>query len=656
MSVIEPFGPHAPDRSPGMAPQPAGAVAAFRPLVRLTSLVAVAVAALIVLSAPPPIMPAAKTPLLPLTAGALLLTLGGLAGATVMAWARRRAAATPDRPADGRAVDALRRVLRLPPRGDVTVIGSAAGWPQAFIVGLSAIGSNWLLLAAHQTQGAADNAAVALGVAAIVLCFPLLVAERHFATVPEARLPEAAGLHALFLLCVLVVTGGGIVQIAIGLGIPHAPLAMIPLAILVGGVATELALRSVGRCFMPPPRAADARAAVTSLLASMIAEGIRGRSIAAPVRRHLGIDISRSWAMSYMRASAPHVILLLLLVLWGLTGVVLVGTDQRAIYERFGAPIAVLHSGLHVVLPWPVGRVRHVEFGTIQQTTLSDTDFAPTAPLVGAEDRAPLEADRLWEERHPSELTFLIASKAPVAGSSTERQSFQVVSADVRLLYRIGLTDADAMQAAYRTNDPEALLRGVAGRVLSRFFAGRTLDDVLGDNRDMLAERLRASVQQELVRARCGIELVALVIEAIHPPGGAAEAYHAVQAAEIKATTSIAAERGRAIADLSKAKQYATELVSQAKAAAAEAVSAAQIDLTRFTADRAAARAGGAAFIVNRRLTDLAHALSREQLVIVDHRIPAASIPFLDLRPPAPAASASARASRADMVRPKAPE
>jgi regulator of protease activity HflC (stomatin/prohibitin superfamily) len=34
--------------------------------------------------------------------------------------------------------------------------------------------------------------------------------------------------------------------------------------------------------------------------------------------------------------------------------------DQRAVYERFGAPVRVLHPGLHLILPWPLGRLRPV--------------------------------------------------------------------------------------------------------------------------------------------------------------------------------------------------------------------------------------------------------------------------------------------------------
>jgi hypothetical protein len=142
----------------------------------------------------------------------------------------------------------------------------------------------------------------------------------------------------------------------------------------------------MGRCFLPPPAPANAVAAVESVVARIIADGLGSRSLAEPVRQHLGIDFSRSWALAYLRAAMLPVVLLLLLMVWGLTGIILINPDQRAVYERFGAPVAVLHPGAHLILPWPMGQVRRLEYGTIHETTLSGADMNQTIQRVGAED------------------------------------------------------------------------------------------------------------------------------------------------------------------------------------------------------------------------------------------------------------------------------
>ena len=447
--------------------------------------------------------------LIPLALAALLLALTGLAGTWIMARARLLAAAAPLPRATG-----WRRRLPAATRGDPGAIGRAARWPQAILAGAlapAAAASAWLPPAANLAPGP-QGSGLALGCAAIVLAFPVLIAERVVAATPAAVLPEAPALRTLLLLPVLTWAAAGLLLIAAALRVPCTHWFGGALALMLTAVAAELLLRALGRCFLPPPPPAAARAAVDSTLARMIAEGVRTRSLAAPVRDHLGIDFSRSWALAYVRDATPAVVLLLLLLCWGLSGVVLVNLNQRAVYQRFGEPVAVLRPGLHLILPWPMGRVRRVEFETIHEMTLSGSDT--TLPVnVAAEALPPAEADRLWEQAHPAELVFLIASET--AG----RQSFQVVSADIKLRYRTGPGDRDAVLAATGVADPPALLRAAAGRVIARFFAARTLDAVLGENREAMAERLRAAVQQDLDRIGSGIELTAVVLGS-HPPAG----------------------------------------------------------------------------------------------------------------------------------------
>jgi len=536
---------------------------------------------------------------------ALLVALAGLAGTWAIAGARRR--------------------------GDPALVGRAARWPQTLLVAplaVAAVAAALLprIVGVPDTLPVVSAAAWFWGAAMVVLAFPLLLAERVVASVSPVRLPEAPALRALLFLPTVVLPAAGALEVLAGLGVPvlaerlAAVLSLLPCAI-----AVELALRAVGRCFLPPPPAAVARAAVWSVLASLLAEGAGAGSLATPVRQHFGIDFSRSWALAYVRAAFAPMVLMLILLCWGLTGVAMVGFDQRAVYERFGAPVRVLPPGLHLVLPWPLGRVLPVEFGTIHEIGLVG---GSASERVGAEDPPPRSADRLWEQSHPNEAWFLIA--AARAG----QQSFHLVNADIRLFYRIGLTDADALRAIYRVADPVLLLRQAAGRVMAAFFAGRTLEAVLGENREAIADRLRVLLQQNLDAAGTGLALTALVITAIHPPGGAADAYHAVQAAQINAEASISAERGRAHATLAAARQGAIALETDALATSAERTGTATAEATRFAANRDAAIAAGDAFLFEHRLARLLTVIPNTDVIVIDHRIPATDAPVIDLRPP----------------------
>ncbi len=80
----------------------------------------------------------------------------------------------------------------------------------------------------------------------------------------------------------------------------------------------------------------------------------------------------------------------------------------------------------------------------------------------------------------------------------------------------------------------------------SRSFNSRTLEEVIGARRENVAGTLRAQLAADVDSCHAGIEIVSVLIEEIHPPVGAAAAYHAVQAAEINATASIFSEQARA--------------------------------------------------------------------------------------------------------------
>ena len=135
------------------------------------------------------------------------------------------------------------------------------------------------------------------------------------------------------------------------------------------------------------------------------------------------------------------------------------------------------------------------------------------------------------------------------------------------------------------------------------------------------ASRWRATcateLQHDLDRPAPGIDIAAVVIEAIHPPAGAAEAYHAVQAAQVAANASIPPERGRALAmRASAAAQYATDLVTKAQGEAAETVAAASAAIISFAADEAGSRTGPA-FLLERYFDDARESLAQRA---GDHR------------------------------------
>jgi regulator of protease activity HflC (stomatin/prohibitin superfamily) len=215
-------------------------------------------------------------------------------------------------------------------------------------------------------------------------------------------------------------------------------------------------------------------------------------------------------------------------------------------------------------------------------------------------------------------------------GGVGSTNSFQLVDLDLRLVYRVGLDDRSATDALYHLAEPDEVLRDAAGRLLVRYFATRTLLGILGDDPARLGLAVKDDLQRTLDASSSGLELLAVVVEAVHPPPGAASAYHRVQAAEITAATEVATRRRRAAATLGDAQQRAAERLNQAAASAAEAVAAAEVDRTQFLADMK----GGDAMRLERRLGVIERGLAAGKLIIVDHRLETHGGTVLDLRAP----------------------
>jgi regulator of protease activity HflC (stomatin/prohibitin superfamily) len=505
--------------------------------------------------------------------------------------------------------------------------GGAARQLQALILPLGAILA-WTASSAMLAQPAVAGNSTAANIAGAFIfafAFVSLVAERVMNAFPEPQLPEAPALRRLLLLATVLLAAAGCIELGRGAALtwirwPTLILEWVPVL-----VAVELACRALARMFLPPPPAATATAVSDSILVGLLTGGPRAPGTL--LRTHLGLDFARSWALSFLSAALLPAVFATGLLCWALSGLKLIDLGQRGIYERFGAPVEVVGPGLHLLLPWPLGRLRPVEFGTIHSVAIGvDQGASETEPRVDAEATPPAALNRLWETNHPGQADYVVPS------TGTGPQGFQSVSTEISVLYRVGLSNDDALQFVYAVADPEALIREAGSRLVLRYFNSRTLDAVLGARRDNVAGMLRDELAQDVDAHKAGVEIVAVLIQEVHPPAGAATAYHAVQAAQINATASISDEIGRARRTAGVAQQEAHQLLTAATAAGAETLHAANADSIRFSADRRAHEEAGEAFLLERSYNNLKAAVSQTALTVVDHRLKGDQVPIIDQR------------------------
>jgi len=513
---------------------------------------------------------------------------------------------------------------------------SHLGVPTLWLVGwallaLLSIQSVWNLSLAGSNISSMGSVA---GGALLLLAFGLLVFERQLNSELASPWPEAGPLAQLVRMVLIVLVVGAICLFFSSADRVWPARLAVLIGLLPMLVALEFLLRAVLSLFSPRNERLEPRLLASSFVADLLRWPPRPLlALQHELHNRFGIDLRQIWAFTYMRRAFLPVMAVVAVLGWALSGVHEVPMQGRGIYERFGKPVEVFGPGLHAGLPWPFGRVLPVENGVVHElaTSVSAAEAAEQT-LDPAEGPPPASANRLWDASHINEKSQVIASSAGA------KQSFQIVNMDVRFVYRIGLNDAAAMASVYNSADVPALIRSTASRVLVHDFASRTLDELLGEQRAGLADDIGQAVQADLQRLDSGVEILATVVEAIHPPAGAANAYHAVQAAQIGAQALISRERGAASDKANQAQLTASIAHDQASAGAREVLATAQGADLRFSAERQAYGSAGQAFLLEHYLTRLTEGLGNAKLLILDHRLGGDNAPTIDLRsftPPA---------------------
>ncbi|WP_421854912.1 protease modulator HflK [Marinomonas sp.] len=459
----------------------------------------------------------------------------------------------------------------------------------------------------------------------LLIAFVLLVGERYLAN-NKGEWPEAGNLAMQTRATIIVLA---ISALCLGYASSSAVWPF-RLAVLIGLLpyllGIELIIRAVLSVFSPSRPSLEPKLTAVSFLAELLRWPPKPLQLLQnSLQQNFGIDLRQVWAFRFIRRAFFPVIALIALTGWSLTSVYEIPINGRGIYEKFGKPVAVISSGLHLGLPWPLGRVITVENGVVHElaTTSSDNVKDELAP---AEGPAPVGANRLWDATHNSEKSQIIAS------SHNNKQSFQIVDMDVRFVYRIGLNDQDALKATYNTADLTTLIRRTASRVLVHDFAGRTLDDLLSEQRTALAQDINSAVQRDLDNLNSGVELLATVVEAIHPPAKAANAYHKVQAAQIKVKALIAREKGKAAELSNDAQQQASLIKNQAQANVRDTLGQAQAAQIKFNAENTAANTAGETFLKEQYYRLLSDNMSKVNSLIIDDKIASGHAPTIDFR------------------------
>ncbi|MEM7061219.1 MAG: SPFH domain-containing protein [Pseudomonadota bacterium] len=354
-----------------------------------------------------------------------------------------------------------------------------------------------------------------------------------------------------------------------------------------------------------------------------------------------GIDISQSWAVQFIRRTSVWMLAVSAVATWLTTAITTLRVDERGIYERMGhISSAILEPGLHIHLPWPLGSVRRISYGRVNEVRLNATmDAQPRTKTTDVEAPSANHDDRIWSKDHGEELFLMIANRPRLNdGENYESQRpYELYHADVVITYRVGLEGDASRQATYHLADAKTLVAQIGRRELIDLFNNLTAEDLLFADFSEFARSGHRAVQDRLDALKTGIDIVDVIFEAVHPPIATASTFHRVHGAEKDSAVQVDIARAEAEQISATAQIAAARINGQATADAFSDTARARSERVVFAAERRAYEQQEKVFVFERALQVFENTFADKNLIIVDPEINAEQGFVVDLNELRPA-------------------
>ena len=247
---------------------------------------------------------------------------------------------------------------------------------------------------------------------------------------------------------------------------------------------------------------------------------------------------------------APAV-LIIVLILWLISGVYFVAPDEIGVVKRFGAAVRTAMAGPHYHLPTPietvlkpkVTQVRRLEVGF---RTIGDRQ-------VGRNRLVPSESLMLTKAENIVNLTFIVQYK---------------IKDPVKYLFNVSDIAKTVKDAA------EAAMRGTVGK--------SNIDDILTTGKYQVQQDTKENLQHILDDYDAGVHIVAVQLQDAHPPDQVMAAFKDVASAKEDKSKMTNDAYGYRNDILPKAKGKAAQITNDAIAYKESKIIAAKGDTSRF--------------------------------------------------------------------------
>lgn len=235
-------------------------------------------------------------------------------------------------------------------------------------------------------------------------------------------------------------------------------------------------------------------------------------------------------------------IVVVVLVVWALSGFYVVQEGTRGVVLRFGEHQTTTLPGLQWHIPWPVEEVNKVN---VQNVNTVEIGYRTTGQ--GQEQSVPREALMLTQDEN---------------------------IVDIKLAVQYDIKNPEDL-IFYVADNPREVVRGAAESALREVVGTNNMDFVLTDGRAAVVQQTMERLQQFLDRYLTGINVIAVEMQDAQPPREVKPAFDdAVKAREDQVRIINEAEayrndvlpraRGQAAREIQEAQGYKEAIIAQA--------------------------------------------------------------------------------------------
>ena len=324
------------------------------------------------------------------------------------------------------------------------------------------------------------------------------------------------------------------------------------------------------------------------------------KSFVEYLEENTGITLRSLWSIKYIRDITPAVVFLIAVLLWLSTCIIQVETNQQAAVYRIGnLQEKILKPGLHLTLPYPFDKVEIYDTENVNKTTIGY--------------KATENADNIWTEGHEGEEYKLLL------GGGDE-----VVSINLRLEYKI----SDLKQYLTTATSPESIMQALAYELVTDQTIATDLSSLMSADRDAFSENFQKELAKMMEEKNLGLEVVAVILESIHPPVEIAWVYQELISAGINAEKYLVNAQDVAAVTIAQAETTHDTTVGGAQVSYEEKVAAAKASVTEFMASVEAYNASSDAYKYQKYLAAVRKAYGNANLVILGEGVDQSAIYF----------------------------